>query len=107
SRPPPAADSAGEAPEPRDILFRPGPEGRVLTKDLLSIADLDAPSLRRLLELAAEFKARRGRIPPDTRLAGKTLALVFQKPSLRTRVSFEVAMSELGGRSMYLSPQEI
>jgi ornithine carbamoyltransferase len=79
----------------------------VLAKDLLSIADFDASGLRRLLDDAAELKARRGRLPLDSRLAGKTLALVFQKPSLRTRVSFEVAMSELGGQSMYLSPQEI
>jgi len=76
-------------------------------KDFLSIADLDAPSLRHLLDLAADFKRRRGQGAIETSLAGKTLALVFQKPSLRTRVSFEVAMSELGGTSLYLSPQEI
>jgi ornithine carbamoyltransferase len=79
----------------------------VLKKDLLSIADLDAATLDRLLTLAADFKARRGDPCDRDRLVGKTLALVFQKPSLRTRVSFEVAMAELGGGSLYLSPQEI
>src|SRR5439155_9941658 len=73
----PTARYAGGPPEARDILSRLRAEGRVLTKDLLSIADLDAHSLRHLLELGADLKARRGRAPADTRLAGKTLALVF------------------------------
>jgi ornithine carbamoyltransferase len=81
--------------------------GRVLVKDFLSIADLDTPSLLRLLDLAVDFKRRRSQGKRDASLAGKTMALVFQKPSLRTRVSFEVAMSELGGASLYLSPQEV
>ncbi len=79
----------------------------MLQKDLLSMADLDAGAVRSLLDLALWFKAERRAGRRDTRLAGKTLALVFQKPSLRTRVSFEVAMSELGGSGLYLSPQEI
>jgi ornithine carbamoyltransferase len=79
----------------------------VLKKDFLSIADLDAASLERVLALAAHFKARRGDPADRARLAGKSLALVFQKPSLRTRVSFEVAVVELGGAALYLSPQEI
>ncbi len=44
---------------------------------------------------------------PQPVLAGKTLALMFEKPSLRTRVSFEMAMAHLGGRTMYLAPQEV
>src|SRR6185295_4770695 len=56
-----------------------------------------------LLDRALELK--RGPTPPL--LAGKTAALVFQKPSLRTRVSFEVAMLQLGGHALYLSPAEI
>jgi len=79
----------------------------VLAKDLLSIADLDDAALTALLDLAAAYKAARGAASHRTRLVGKTLALVFQKPSLRTRVSFEIAMTELGGASLYLSPQEI
>ncbi len=79
----------------------------MLTKDLLSIGDLDAATLTSLLEQAARDKVCRRGGERSTILAGQTLALVFQKPSLRTRVSFEVAMTELGGTSLYLSPQEI
>jgi ornithine carbamoyltransferase len=57
------------------------------------------------LDHALELKRFRTRT--DTRLAGRTAALVFQKPSLRTRVSFEVAMLQLGGSAVYLSPAEI
>ena len=59
----------------------------------------------RLLDRALELK--RSGNKRDTRLAGTTAALVFQKPSLRTRMSFEVAMLELGGHAVYLSPAEI
>lgn len=59
----------------------------------------------KVLEQALELK--RAGNKRDSRLAGMTAALVFQKPSLRTRVSFEVAMLELGGHASYLSPAEI
>jgi ornithine carbamoyltransferase len=69
----------------------------------LGVADLSGDEILDLLEQALELK--RGPTPPL--LAGKTAALVFQKPSLRTRVSFEVAMLQLGGHALYLSPAEI
>jgi ornithine carbamoyltransferase len=71
----------------------------------LSVADLSTDAILALLDRALEMK----RFPnPDRKpLAGATAALVFQKPSLRTRVSFEVAMLELGGHAVYLSPAEI
>jgi ornithine carbamoyltransferase len=71
----------------------------------LSVADLSTDAILALLDRALELK----RFPnPDRKpLAGATAALVFQKPSLRTRVSFEVAMFELGGHAVYLSPAEI
>ncbi len=74
---------------------------------LLSIRDLKRDEILSLFGLAAELKARHKAGDRATRLAGRTLALVFEKPSLRTRVTFEVAMAHLGGRAIYLSSQEI
>jgi ornithine carbamoyltransferase len=71
----------------------------------LSVADLSTEQILSLLDKALELK--RCPNPEDKPLAGKTAALVFQKPSLRTRMSFEVAMLELGGHAVYLSPAEI
>lgn len=72
-------------------------------KDLLSISDLSSIDIHLLLADAVELRAD-GWI--DT-LAGKTLALLFEKPSLRTRVSFELAIKQLGGTCVYLSPAEV
>ncbi|HEY8489920.1 MAG TPA: ornithine carbamoyltransferase [Dehalococcoidia bacterium] len=72
-------------------------------KDLLSINDLTPDELGRILDLALRLK-RGGHGPL---LAGRTLALLFEKPSLRTRVSFDVAMQQLGGHSVYLSQGEV
>ena len=74
-----------------------------MKKNLLSILDLSRNEVEELLEKARRMK-RKG---PTQVLAGKTLALLFEKPSLRTRVSFEMAMHQLGGHSIYLSPQEV
>ncbi len=72
-------------------------------KDLLSISDLSRENIRSLISNAVDIKAG-GRL---SLLDGKILALMFEKPSLRTRVSFEVAMRELGGDCIYLSPSEV
>ena len=77
-------------------------------KDFLSIADYSPAELQELLELAAKLKterAEKGINQPI--LENKVLALVFQKPSLRTRVSFDMGMRHLGGDALYLSPAEI
>jgi ornithine carbamoyltransferase len=76
-------------------------------KDLLAIADLEAAELAELLDLAVQLKGglARGHLP--RLLVDKRLALLFQKPSLRTRVSFEVAIQQLGGSALYLSPAEV
>lgn len=78
-----------------------------MKKDLLSLADLSPDEIWALIELAVSLKAewRQGGNKP--RLAGKTLAMIFQKPSLRTRVSFEMGMVHLGGHAIYLAPEEI
>ena len=73
-------------------------------RDLLSIAELSPDELDRILQTALSLKRDGG---GDRLLAGKTLALVFEKPSLRTRVSFDVAMQELGGHAVYLSQSEV
>jgi ornithine carbamoyltransferase len=72
-------------------------------KHLLSVLDLTPETARALLIDALAFK--NGRIRGIPR--GKILALLFEKPSLRTRVSFEVAMMRLGGKAIYLSPPEV
>ena len=72
-------------------------------KDLISIADLTSKEIQGLIQSAVEIKGKR----KSALLKGKTLAMIFEKPSLRTRVSFDVGMYELGGHSIYLSPAEI
>jgi ornithine carbamoyltransferase len=76
-------------------------------RDLLTIGDLAPQDLWLILNTAKRLKQdwQLGRRP--TPLAGKHLAMLFQKPSLRTRVSFEVAMHQLGGQAVYLSPSEV
>lgn len=75
----------------------------MLGRDFLSIADYSPDEIRLLLDAAVRLKAR-GR--PEL-LTGRTLAMIFEKPSLRTRVSFQVAMTDLGGHAIYLSQEEV
>ncbi len=72
-------------------------------RDLLSIADLAAEELEALLSVAAQLK----RDGSPRALEGQTLALLFEKQSLRTRVSFDVAMQQLGGHTVYLAQSEV
>jgi len=72
-------------------------------KDLVSISDLNSEDIRLLISDAVDMKAK-GWL---SLLSGKVLAIMFEKPSLRTRVSFEVAMRQLGGDTIYLSPAEV
>ena len=78
-----------------------------MKRDFLSVADLSRERILGLFRLAAELKQRwkAGRRP--TPLAGRSLALIFEKQSLRTRVTFEVGVVQLGGRAVYLSGHEI
>ena len=73
-------------------------------RDLLSVADLSAGEVERVFATAttlkAEFRANRRHAAPP--LVGRTLAMLFQKPSLRTRVTFEAGMAQLGGTAIYL-----
>lgn len=72
-------------------------------KDLLSVSDLSREDIRLLISDAIDMKAQ-GWL---SLLDRKIIALIFEKPSLRTRVSFEVAMRQLGGYTIYLSPTEV
>jgi ornithine carbamoyltransferase len=78
--------------------------GALLGRDFLDVADLEAAQLRDLLDLAHSIKAGRWAERP---LEGRHLALLFQKPSHRTRVSFEVGIGRLGGRATSLSEQDV
>ena len=76
-------------------------------RDCLTLAEFSPEEVRLILDEAQKLKAlRRSRIPFRP-LFGRTLAMVFQKPSNRTRVSFEVGMYHLGGHALPLSPQEL
>ncbi len=76
-------------------------------RDLVSMDDLSPEEVRLVLDTARDFKRRRAAGDRSAPLEGKVLAMVFEKPSLRTRVTFEVAMLELGGHALYLGPQDI
>lgn len=76
-------------------------------KHFLDIADWTSDDLWQMLSLAAELKQERMNGGNTPVLNGKALAMIFQKPSLRTRVSFEMAMQHVGGYAFYLSPSEI
>jgi ornithine carbamoyltransferase len=78
--------------------------GTLLGRDFLDVADLEAAQLREVLDLAHAIKAGRWAERP---LEGRHLALLFQKPSHRTRVSFEVGIGRLGGRATNLTEQDV
>jgi ornithine carbamoyltransferase len=76
-------------------------------KDILSIADLSTNEISMILILAGKLKREQKRGKSRPFLRGKTLGMIFQKPSTRTRVSFEVGMYQLGGGAVYLGANDI
>ena len=76
-------------------------------KDILSIADLSTSEIDRILMLAGKLKREQKKGKSRPFLRGKTLGMIFQKPSTRTRVSFEVGMYQLGGDAIYLGANDI
>ena len=72
-------------------------------RDFLSVSDLSPSEIRHLIQRARQMKEEGNSQP----LRGKRVALLFEKPSLRTRVSFQIGIQELGGYSLYLSPEEV
>lgn len=76
-------------------------------RDLITIWDLSTEEIHHLLGLAGRLKADMKAGRPHRWLAGKTMAMIFEKPSLRTRVTFETGMNQLGGQAIYLGPSDI
>jgi len=84
-----------------------GPRVSLRGRHLVSMADFSVDELREVLDTAHRLKQQQRSGIPHPHLAGKTLAMIFQKPSQRTRVSFEVGMTQLGGHAIFLGPSEI
>ncbi len=76
-------------------------------RDYLDVDDLTPEELSTVLDRAAALKEGAGPAAPDAPLAGATLAMIFEKPSTRTRISFETGMTQLGGHAIFLGPKDI
>ncbi|BBW97101.1 ornithine carbamoyltransferase [Geobacillus sp. FSL W8-0032] len=76
-------------------------------RDVLTLLDFSTDEIFDLLALAADLKAKQKAGIPYTPLVGKTMAMIFEKPSTRTRVSFEVGMIQLGGQALYLNGNDL
>ncbi len=76
-------------------------------EDFLAVSECSVPELHELLAESSSLKAFYKSGKRDLCLAGKTLAMLFEKPSLRTRLSFQVAMTDLGGHPIYVKPEDI
>jgi len=78
-----------------------------MVKHLLSMQDLSPNEIEAILDEAAGLKEKLRKGEPHELLQGKTLGMIFEKPSLRTRVTFETGMTQLGGHAIYLAPADI
>lgn len=76
-------------------------------KDFLTVTDVNSEQLYQLLELAKDIKKKHADGVPYAPLSGKTLAMIFEKSSTRTRVSFEVGMLQLGGHALFLTDRDL
>ncbi len=90
-----------------DLQTSPPPPSPLSGRDCLTLAEFSPGEIALILDEAIRIKSLRNSRIPYTPLRGRTLAMVFQKPSNRTRVSFEVGMYQLGGHALHLSPEEI
>ena len=80
-------------------------------RNFINIADIDKKDLRKIINHAKSqkkkrYNLRKSDVDPDISLAGRTLIMIFEKPSTRTRISFELAMKQLGGQLLVLDPKE-
>ena len=90
-----------------DLQGAPPPPSPLAGRDCLTLAEFGAEEVALILDEAIRIKTLQKSRIPYRPLRGRTLAMVFQKPSNRTRVSFEVGMYQLGGHALHLSPDEI
>jgi ornithine carbamoyltransferase len=86
-----------------------GQNGATKARHFLDLSEIPASDLRHILDAAARIKAarRKGQLAAERPLTGKTLAMIFDKPSTRTRVSFDIGMRELGGETIMLTGHEM
>src|SRR6516162_3536049 len=78
-----------------------------MKRDFIDLSSLSHGELRGLLQLATRLKSELKNGMEHPYLRGRTLAMIFQKPSLRTRLTFETGMAQLGGHAIYLAPHDI
>ncbi len=90
-----------------DLPHAPPPPSPLTGRDCLTLAEFSSDEISLILDEALRIKTLQKSHIPYRPLRGRTLAMVFQKPSNRTRVSFEVGMYQLGGHALHLSPEEI
>ncbi len=101
----PRDSEPSSGPASYSLWNRPAARLRAVKRDFLSIDDLTPAELSELLDLAAAYKADPSRA--SSKLQGKSVALIFEKPSTRTRVSFEIAVSSTGGHPVVLSSNDL
>ena len=80
---------------------------KIMPRHFLELRDVAANDLRHIIDMSASFKRGQSLDNNSRLLSGRALAMIFEKPSTRTRVSFEVAMKQLGGHVVILSPNEM
>lgn len=92
---------------PLPLPFLGGPAEQLRGRSLTRISDWSADELLAVLDLADELKALQARREPHALLPGRTLGMIFEKPSTRTRVSFEVGIHQLGGTGLHLASRDL
>jgi ornithine carbamoyltransferase len=91
------------------VSAQQSPAAASAARHFLDLSDIPASELRRIIDVSASMKAcrRKGHGPSPRPLEGRVLAMIFDKPSTRTRVSFDIAMRQLGGETIMLTGQEM